>query len=300
MGEFRSMRESVVHVKSGHEVILNLTEIDSVPPPSVAWENNKTPIKNGIKHFLTAKNQLVILSVDGEDSGTGYRARATNTQIGKEETSAFTYLNVTGDVSSEIGPRIVVPLHNQKAVHGKTVEFECIANARPIYEIEILWFKDDVPIASTEVVYALEWYNRTLVLLSVDSTYKGLYECRVQMKTGGFDVQISRASLTVLEPPTFKNSAQMEFVAEYSSRLEIPCDVAGYPEPFVTWFRNSEAIDLSRNLYRKRNDNTLVIEKVSLDDSGVFQCLASNEAGEKSAYAWIRVKSKFRHFSLFT
>lgn len=45
------------------------------------------------------------------------------------------------------------------------------------------------------------------------------------------------------------------------------------------------------NVYKKRDDNTLVIEKVDLEDSGVFQCLASNEAGEKSSYAWIRVKS---------
>lgn len=292
MGEFKNMRESVIHVKSGHQVIINMTEIESVPVPSVIWETNKDPIKNGIKFFLTSKNQLVILSVDDEDSGTGYRARATNTQIGKEETSAFTYLNVTGDAYSEIGPKIVVPLENQKAVHGKTIEFECIANARPLHEIEIHWFKDDVPISSTEIVYALEWWNRTLVLLSVDTIYQGQYECRVQMKTGGYNVQSSKATLTVLEPPAFKTSAQMEFVAEYSSRLEIPCDVTGSPEPFVTWFRNADAIDLSHNVYKKRNDNTLVIEKVSLDDSGVFQCLASNVAGEKSAYAWIKVKSK--------
>lgn len=292
MDEFRSMRESVTHVKSGRSAILNLTEIDSVPVPSVVWETNKGLIKNGLKYFLTSKNQLVILSVDDEDSGTGYRARATNTQIGKEETSAFTYLNVTGDAYSEIGPRIVIPLENQKATKGKSIEFECIANARPLYEIETHWYKDNVPIESTDVAYSLEWWNRTLVLLTIDSTYNGQYECRVHMKTGGYKPESSKGTLTVIEPPNFKNSLQAEFVVEYSSKLEIPCDVTGYPEPFVTWFRNAEAIDLSHNIYKKRNDNTLVVEKVSLDDSGVFQCLASNEAGEKSSYAWIKVKSK--------
>lgn len=292
MEEFKNMRESVVHVRSGHEVILNLTEIDSIPVPSVTWETNKGTIKNGIKYFLTSKNQLIILSVDDEDSGTGYRAKATNTQIGKEVTSAFTYLNVTGDAFSEIAPEIVMPLENQKAVVGKSIEFECIANARPLYELETVWYKDDIPIKETEIAYSLEWWNRTLVLLSIDSTYNGQYECRVQMKTGGFKVVSSKALLSVLEPPQFKSAVQMDFTAEYFSKLEIPCDVTGYPDPYVTWFRNAEAIDLSMNIYKKRNDNTLVIEQVGLDDSGVFQCLASNEAGEKSLYAWIKVKSK--------
>lgn len=296
MGEFKSLKDSIQHVKSGHQVILNLTEIESVPVPSVTWETNKGAIKNGnLKFFVTSKNQLVILSVDDEDSSTGYRARATNTQLGKEEISSFTYLNVSGDAYSEIGPKIVIPLENQKVAQGKSIEFECIANARPLHEIETQWFKDDVPIENTGLVYDLEWFNRTLVLLSVDSSYKGEFECRVQMKTGGYKIESSKATLTVLEPPQFKTSAQMEFTAEYFSRLEIPCDVTGYPEPFVTWFRNAEAIDLSMNTYRKRNDNTLVIEKVSLDDSGVFQCLASNEAGERSSYAWIKVKSEFHY-----
>lgn len=298
MEDFESMKESVIHVRSGRGVILNVSNIVSVPVPSVSWETNANTIKNGIKHFLTSKNQLVILSVDDEDSRNGYRAKATNTQIGKELTGAFTYLNVTGDQFSEIGPEIIVPLENQRVVKGKSFEFECIANARPLYEIETLWFKDDVPIEKTGLAYSLEWWNRTLVLLSVDSSNKGSYECRVIMKTGGFEVESSKASLTVLEPPQFKSSARMEFTAEYFSKLELPCEVSGFPEPFVTWFRNAEAIDLSMSLYKKRNDNTLVIEKVSLDDSGVFQCLASNEAGEKSSYAWIKVMSKFQ-FNLF-
>lgn len=141
MEEFKNMKESTIHIKSGLHVILNLTDIDSVPVPSVTWETEKGSIENGIKYFITSKNQLVILSVGEEDNGVGYRAKATNTQIGKEATSALTYLSVNGDEFSEIAPKIVVPLENQKAVMGKSTEFECIANARPLYEIETMWFK---------------------------------------------------------------------------------------------------------------------------------------------------------------
>lgn len=44
--------------------------------------------------------------------------------------------------------------------------------------------------------------------------------------------------------------------------------------------------------YALKADNTLIIKKLTLDDEGMFQCLASNEVGEKSAYTWMRVKSK--------
>lgn len=45
--------------------------------------------------------------------------------------------------------------------------------------------------------------------------------------------------------------------------------------------------------YMVDDDNSLKIKKLTMDDSAMFQCLASNEAGEKSSYTWLRVKSKY-------
>ena len=39
-------------------------------------------------------------------------------------------------------------------------------------------------------------------------------------------------------------------------------------------------------------DGSLTIKKLSMDDSGMFQCLASNEAGESSSYTWLKAKSE--------
>lgn len=46
--------------------------------------------------------------------------------------------------------------------------------------------------------------------------------------------------------------------------------------------------------YSVSDDNALHIKKLELEDSAMYQCLAVNEAGEKSAYTWLRVKSKYR------
>ena len=37
---------------------------------------------------------------------------------------------------------------------------------------------------------------------------------------------------------------------------------------------------------------------ISREDSGMFQCSASNEAGYITGYTWLRVKSKFFFLSL--
>lgn len=50
------------------------------------------------------------------------------------------------------------------------------------------------------------------------------------------------------------------------------------------------------NRYTVQDDHSLFIKKLSLDGSAMFQCLASHEAGEKSSYVWLRVKSQLNCF----
>ena len=39
-------------------------------------------------------------------------------------------------------------------------------------------------------------------------------------------------------------------------------------------------------------DGSMTIKKLTMEDSGMFQCLALNEAGEASSYTWLKAKSK--------
>jgi protein sidekick len=290
MDDFKNTNERLISVESGRSVILDMNEVNSVPQPTSIWESNKGIVRNNIKYFITQNNQLIILAIESEDSRSGYRARATNTQIGKEIIDSYIYLNITGNDNIEIAPEIILPLKDQKVVRGKTIALECVANARPLYEVEINWYFNGLPIENSGLDYAPELWNRKLNLLSVDETFQGDYECRAQMKTDGYEIKSSKAKLTVIEPPQFESPIQSEMTAEYYSRIDIPCVVNGQPEPFVTWFENTEAIDLSSGKYKKKEDNTLVIE--NLQQAGVFQCLASNEAGEKSSYTWVKVPCK--------
>lgn len=291
MGQFEDLTERTMSVEYGAPAIIDLPPIESVPAPSVTWHTEEGPLYD-IKYAVTAKNQLVILSTDEADQKS-YRARVINTQLGKEENSAFIRLNVSGgDSLSEIAPQIIVHPESIEIIKGQEiVELQCIANARPLHELETLWMKDGIPIENTGVTYTVnDPWNRTLALLSANFTHSGQYACQVRLRSGGFPNVVSTALVTVQEPPNFLSLMKLETLADFGEKHVLPCDVVGIPAPHVTWFKNGDALDMAGEMYKIQEDNSLFIRKVS--DSAMYQCLASNEAGEKSSYTWVRVKSK--------
>ena len=80
------------------------------------------------------------------------RARATNTQLGQEETSPYTRLDVLsggggGSEGIDVAPEIVVPPDESVTLtRGDSVtELKCIANAKPLHELETVWLKVSPP-----------------------------------------------------------------------------------------------------------------------------------------------------------
>ena len=53
--------------------------------------------------------------------------------------------------------------------------------------------------------------------------------------------------------------------------------------------------------YFVADDGSLKIQKLAMEDGGMFQCFVRNTAGEASAYTWLKVKSEssflVSHFS---
>lgn len=302
MGIFEDHQERHISVQSGQPAIIDMAPIESVPPPAVSWQSVDGPLNYDIKYAETTTNQLIILSAD-EDDQHAYRARAINTQLGKEENSAFVQLNVTGNPYTEVAPEIVVHPVNLVLVRGRQLaEMQCIANARPLHELETLWLKDGIPIETAGVAYTLsDPWNRTLALLTANQTHTGEYGCHVRLRSGGFPTVTATATVRVQEPPAFYAPLRGETLGEYGTQVVLPCDVTGEPAPLVTWFRNAEVVPTSAGeRYAMREDNALLLRRLTMEDAGMFQCLASNEAGERSTYTWLKVKSELiYYFSVF-
>lgn len=294
MGNFQSIREQVISVGSGEAAILNLDKIDSVPKPSVTWQSEEGTLSYNIQYAMTLDNELVILSASERDE-KAYRARAFNTQLGKDELSSFVKLIVTGDDNTEIPPEIVVAPKSSRATVGQEIlELQCIANARLLHELETLWFKDDFPIESSGIRYTFnDPWNRTLALTALNMTHAGTYSCKVRLKSGGYDSVTKSCEVKVQEPPSFYQPLKPEMTGDFGSSLKLLCEVVGEPVPQISWYKNANLLKPEdTNRYLINEDNSLVIKKLDLDDAAMFQCLAKNEAGEKSSYTWVKVKSE--------
>ncbi|XP_011308943.1 protein sidekick isoform X2 [Fopius arisanus] len=289
MGIFEDPLEKLVDVEFGGAAILELPEIESHPPPDVTWSTPDGPIPYDIK-YAVSENKLLILNANDRDEGS-YRARALNTYIGKEEYSPFFKLKVDGDSTLEVPPTIIIQPRDTKIIKDQSVSnLDCIANARSLHELRTLWTKDGIPIENARISFSFrDLWNRTLELISANSTYRGVYTCHVEMRSGGFPVINSSASVDVLEKPTFVSELKRETHGEYGSQVRIPCDVLGVPTPKIEWFHNAQPVGGTR--FHVDDDGSLVIKRLTMDYAGMFQCLASNEAGEASSYTWLKVKT---------
>ncbi|KYM76056.1 Protein sidekick [Atta colombica] len=292
MGTFDDLTEKVVTVESGSAAILELPPIESHPPPAVTWLSSDGTLLYGIK-YATTDHTLIILNASENDKGS-YRAKAINTQLGTEVSSPFFKLQVIGDPNAEVAPTIIIKPQDTQIIKDQDVtHIYCIANARSLHELRTLWMKDGIPIENSRISYSFnDSWNRTLALISANITYTGIYSCHVDLRSGGYPTINASAKIVVYEKPTFITELKRETLSDYGSTVTLPCDANGVPPPTITWFRNAEPVDhLLGTRYLMEEDGSLTIKKLSMDDSGMFQCLASNEAGESSSYTWLKAKT---------
>ncbi|XP_018319090.1 protein sidekick isoform X2 [Agrilus planipennis] len=298
MGVFKIQTETYVTVEAGQAAILDLPPIESSPEPDVTWQTDKGPVPYAQKYAKSKTNQLIILSTDPSDTGA-YRARAINTQEGKEENSAFIRLKVEekdSDTFAEVAPEIIIKPQDVEIVKGAgQTTLDCIANARPLHALETLWFKDGILIENSGISYTLnDLWNRSLTLVSANLSHTGIYECQVNLRSGGFPTVTAAANVVVLEKPKFVSNTRTETLGDYGSQISLPCDVVGIPPPKVKWFKNANNItkELQDKRYIIEEDNSLLIKKLMIGDSGMFQCFAYNDAGESSMSTWLKVKTE--------
>ena len=54
-----------------------------------------------------------------------------------------------------------------------------------------------------------------------------------------------------------------------------PCEVTGYPQPKVIWYKNANEITNNKKALRK--GNSLIITSPWGKDEGIYQCIAKND-----------------------
>uniref|UniRef100_A0A8D2MIS7 Sidekick cell adhesion molecule 1 n=1 Tax=Zonotrichia albicollis TaxID=44394 RepID=A0A8D2MIS7_ZONAL len=285
MGDFMDTDQRKT-VTEGQAAVLNFPHILSHPRPQVTWFRDGHKIIPSSRIAITLENQLVILGVSLMDAG-GYYVQAVNEKNGENKTSPFIHLSVTRDSPSDsAAPAMVIRPHNTSVVAGSSeATLECVANARPLERLSVTWKRNGIKITS-----GISSFGRRLTITNPTSADVGMYFCEAKLRESTEEPARAKAFLSILEPPYFTAEPQNVILAEVEKDVDILCQAMGVPIPTLVWYKDSVPLSRLENpRYKVLLSGGLRIHALRPQDAGIFQCFASNQAGEIHTYTYLDV-----------
>ncbi|CAJ0967073.1 unnamed protein product [Ranitomeya imitator] len=117
------------------------------------------------------------------------------------------------------------------------------------------------------------------------SSDAGVYMCVASNQAG--DRTSRGAVISVQEMPQFTYKPT-DVVAKPGSLVKFVCGAQGSPKPFVRWSKDQGTLPIGR--YAITNENTLCLQRVTVQDSGTYVCTARSNIGAVSASAKLVVQ----------
>ncbi|KAL1452470.1 hypothetical protein WDU94_006698 [Cyamophila willieti] len=299
--EFSSAPHEIL-LKAPGDVISFTCNIESVPSAVITWyytplnaHDTKTILPQPNKYLMPTPGTLYIINTSLDDSGN-YSCSATNPLTLKTKTpSSWTLLNVVPRTSPLGPPRVdflqpTLPLL-RTPLEGDKLVLVCEASGRP-HSPSLEWvyspppqhdpWPDEEP--PREVLVPSEDYPGLSILTLTNLTLEqsGNYSCRRSP-------QSSPDGLIILGPggPTYHVQVlQAPRIVSHPKSVSLPtaktvrfeCTVDGVPPPSVVWYKNGEKLLINGRI--KQRSRELVMSNTVSDDAGIYQCVASNSAGE--------------------
>lgn len=291
-------------VEQGKYVVLKLPPLNTRGFEfEITWEENNVPMSDeSLNYQITLDNKLVFLSADMDLNNKAYSAVAAYTPAIKIVSSPY-YITVrSSNNPSVILPEFVVyPKDTNVNIDiDAKLELECVINARPITDLNILWYRKfnngtKFNIEFTPSRYLFSQYRRRLVIRSITALDTGAYYCEGILRSVSGDTSTgpAGANVTVQVAPSLTTALTTRiFDRDFSQSLMLHCQATGVPSPELTWYFNGKS--LSTNLTARHThfpNGSLSVINLDLPDAGKYQCFARNPAGETYLAFTLRVNS---------
>lgn len=119
----------------------------------------------------------------------------------------------------------------------------------------------------------------------------GMYTCTPYNSYGTMG-QSEPTKVILKDPPTFKVPPREEYTQEVGRELIIPCEAIGDPSPNITW---SKIGPTPRSPFTVLANGSLLLQPLSKDHQGGWECLASNRVAIVSAGTVVMVLGTSPH-----
>ncbi|XP_062437683.1 hemicentin-1 [Rhea pennata] len=252
-------------VLQNRQVILECKS-DAVPPPTVSWLKDGELLEGTPRvRILSSGRYLQINNADLSDTAS-YTCVASNI-AGKMTREFMLTVHVAPTIRSS--PQTIVVRINTSAV------LECIAEGVPTPRVT--WRKDGAIFSGNNTRYSL-LEDGSLHIHSAHVTDTGRYMC---MATNTAGTERKRTDLQVIVPPAIA-PGHSNITVTVNMQTTLPCESTGIPRPAISWTKNGHPlhVDQNQNTYRLLSSGSLVIISPTVDDTAVYECSVSNDAGE--------------------
>ncbi|KAI4495477.1 hypothetical protein M0802_008691 [Mischocyttarus mexicanus] len=298
---FKKSPENVT-VQEGEVVRLSCI-IDSVPfPPNVTWEHNGKSVLlnlNNSKYSMVSPGVLYISTTQLSDAGS-YRCVVTNEFLKKTKKSKEAQLTVIARSEDEKSHKLSSSLfpqtsYNHWLLNGSSLNLACAASGYPLPLITWTFIprytgNSNVPQPRT-LVNSITGIA-ILELRNVSISDAGIYVCSSKNLITN-DLEIQNITVDISVPPSFLKTPTNQ-VCPNGKTARFECQAQGLPTPQIYWLKDSLNITVNgrRTTYVKEyNKMELAISATVPSDSGLYQCVAVNSAGEIWAAGRLQVNS---------
>ncbi|XP_005870949.1 PREDICTED: cell adhesion molecule-related/down-regulated by oncogenes [Myotis brandtii] len=270
LGDFDSSTKHVITAEEKSAGFIGCKVPDSNPKAEVRYKIRGKWLRHSTENYLILPSgNLQILNVSLEDKGS-YKCAAFNPVTHELKVEPIGQKLLVSRSSSDdfhiLHPRLSQAL---SVLSHSPITLECVVSGVPTPQVH--WLKD-----GQDAVAGSNWrrlYSH-LATDSIDPVDAGNYSCMVGSKSG--DVKHVTYMVNVLEHASISKGLQDQTVS-LGATVQFTCEVRGNPSPNRTWFHNAQPIHPSpRHLTA---ENGLKISGVTMEDSGLYQCVADNGIG---------------------
>ena len=182
------------------------------------------------------------------------------------------------------------PLESTEVLEGQSAKLVCKVSGKPTPEIE--WLKNGVRVReSRRIKSKLNGNECTLRITETRLDDDGVYKCVIRNDLGT-DSSSAKLDILPLKKPEFKTKLKnVEIFEGQDARFDV--QVIGTPEPEVAWYKGLNVLEPDDKIETLEEDGgrySLTIKSASLDDAGMYKCVASNDEGKVTVRADLSVK----------